>query len=646
MNKVLFLVVVVALLGFTHAVTKEDIFRRLDAAVSQADLAMQRVRQLEQAGSPFPRFSDDNKKDAAPKTGDVVVGHDGKEILSSNGKKVRVPVMESSGAEECKKLGSCADDGSQVVHAEFTNNGASAASTATSTATVKTLPHGTQMVVGGTMSVTSKGPAAPLASVATPHTVTPTITNVQGADLRNGNLIRPVESAKPIIDPSLAPNPQQTAIGEVEQEEKDAEEDTSRARDAIDDANAKLDTTGYVGEMLAEGRNPTSHLIQRVISTVKAAEGHDVGNVSPGDTLEFDQKLVINDGASSKAAAKAVIPSLNGNEREVVAKTMQKLGTVVDEMATRVAKLEKSEADTIEKLTPAKDSKTANSEQDRLETLRKNANILQENEVASLVKNEVRILTNQIALRLRLLKENFMAEITEMFTDLRGKIGNEFVRATEEERRIVSKLNDPTESLHLKEELLVKPIREKQRISDAIAETIDRAFDKSANLADEITAQNLKAKKQYELQKKNEDEKSHEPTKHMVDSVLGQASVKAREIEKQKKLELQKLGQLEEDARQVRSVALKTAKELLGDESSELREKYSAVEKETKEEALGDEEEILAESKEGKAAIAHNKAMAEANKKKSQKMAEATVGGELSDSESEETSEELKSNAL
>ena len=102
-----------------------------------------------------------------------------------------------------------------------------------------------------------------------------------------------------------------------------------------------------------------------------------------------------------------------------MALALENIGNTVKKLAEKMAAIDAKESQFMNQVFGNKNGTT---ESDMILKMARQNRIKREHEVAALVRDEVRILTNQIAVELQQLRVNFFSDIREMLYDLRQNL--------------------------------------------------------------------------------------------------------------------------------------------------------------------------------------------------------------------------------
>lgn len=163
---------------------------------------------------------------------------------------------------------------------------------------------------------------------------------------------------------------------------------------------------------------------------MKKTEQKDTGNTAPGDFLPNEPIGLL--GAIKPLLQEVGAPDLTGvddivsiddaaNQKErtaMMARVLRQIGAVVDRLSNRVAEVNIGQDELAARLTRKQNS----TEAQEMELRARAARVKKEGEIANLIRDEVRVLTNQMHMQLNSLKSVFSAEIRNHLRDLRGQL--------------------------------------------------------------------------------------------------------------------------------------------------------------------------------------------------------------------------------
>lgn len=261
------------------------------------------------------------------------------------------------------------------------------------------------------------------------------------------------------------------------------------AKATAERAGLDLEDAAGAGKYIAERAEPTDHLIQEAVAGIKRIEAKDLGAVAPGQTLDPEHMVKVQELLQRAHAHKSPI---DGSED--AAEALRKVGAVTEKLAVRVTKLD----DAAEKLMSrifSPEAGTAHGEQQAIVATAEAARLKRESEIASLVRNEVRILTDEMHTELRVLKSSFFSEVRELLLSLRSRLRTEFLRAEEAERKLAAMIGGTirAKAVDLRDEVMLSPVQEKANAEAAISRSVDSAFNKAHRVAQEVMSRRNKA---------------------------------------------------------------------------------------------------------------------------------------------------------
>jgi hypothetical protein len=249
----------------------------------------------------------------------------------------------------------------------------------------------------------------------------------------------------------------------------------------------------WAEKLVVEPRNPTNHLIQEAMAEFKNVEARDVGSLAPGNELKYDYRVVLQKGTEVSAAGNVKrVPPLTDDKPDSVANAMRMLGAVAEALAVRVSDVDANNKKLLQLLfrDKSKPGTREDAERDQIELLTAQARKRRETEIAALVRDEVRLLTNQMNTELRILSTNFLSEIREILNGLRESLREEFVRSTEENRKMLALIKGdlPKGQRDLLDELTLMPVRQRENLNRIIGAKTNLAFSAAQSLVRQVMA--------------------------------------------------------------------------------------------------------------------------------------------------------------
>lgn len=239
---------------------------------------------------------------------------------------------------------------------------------------------------------------------------------------------------------------------------------------------------------------------------------------------------------ASATSEKPKAQELTGPQRVVIAKALEKIGGVVDMLAARVADIDKSENMMFNKIYGAK---AGSPDQQAVEKGAIEQKVVElkekrENEIAALVREEVRILTNQMKTELEMLKSTFFSEIREILAGVQKDLKDEFMRSRENDEKLIRMATGkfPKGHASILDLLAMKPVQEKKAYDEAIGSHINKAFSVSQNLARQVWASRSAEAVKQEEKDNAVDAYENEPSKKALEAAIAIEATQARSVMK------------------------------------------------------------------------------------------------------------------
>jgi hypothetical protein len=301
-------------------------------------------------------------------------------------------------------------------------------------------------------------------------------------------------------------------------------------------------TANWVVEALKQPLNPTNHLIQSTIARIKKIEDADIGATAAGDNLLYEPRLKLGLVLNKSDHVRIRDPDyLQKATPEELGRELNRLQGVVETLVDKIRNLQSAQSNIYERVNGVHKNKT----HDEVVQEKAEANRLRrESEISKLVRNEVRILTNQVHTQLRLLKAQFLQSVRELLHGVRENLRSEFVRSKETDEKLekigLGQLS--ASQFEMDEERAMRIVKEKRRINEAISSRISQAFSKALAIRERVVGKLSEEEKEDGKTEKEPELHKNEPSPLALHDALHAAAVEAQEkaASDKKKLELRK----------------------------------------------------------------------------------------------------------
>jgi len=153
-----------------------------------------------------------------------------------------------------------------------------------------------------------------------------------------------------------------------------------------------------------------------------------------------------------------------------------------------------------------------------------------ESEIAQLIRNEVRVLTNQMRTELLMLKGAFFSSMRDLLYQLRQDLQDNFMRGRENDKKLMAialgQMSNGTQRMI--DVLALKPVEEKEALSRAIGHKINKAFNAAQNLEKSVQASRSKQAVKQETVDRAQESFDNEPSRKELDAAISLEASKHR----------------------------------------------------------------------------------------------------------------------